>query len=152
MDRRFINYALLAALCVAVGCQGRTEQPARQDTVAADGKDEKPQPSGEPAAPEAEKRTSGGWGSLKGRFLYDGTPPPREKINVNKDADVCGKFDERREDVVVAKDGGLANVVIWLRTTSSPAITKSEHTASRLRSPSVSKLRLANTRSMTCIM
>ena len=32
-------------------------------------------------------------GTLRGRFVYGATPPKRDKLNVNKDQDVCGAFD-----------------------------------------------------------
>jgi hypothetical protein len=40
--------------------------------------------SGPRAAAEEQK-----WGTIKGRVVYDGDPPAREKIDVNKDQDHC---------------------------------------------------------------
>ncbi|NIP87079.1 MAG: hypothetical protein GTO03_16555 [Planctomycetales bacterium] len=56
------------------------------------------------------------WATLSGRFVCDGAPPAATKINVTKDADVCGKFDLKAESVAVGPDGGLASVVVWVRT------------------------------------
>lgn len=57
------------------------------------------------------------WGSLKGKFVYDGDPPPAVKLDVNKDLGVCDKHPLVDESLVVDKDSrGLANVVIYLRT------------------------------------
>jgi plastocyanin len=55
------------------------------------------------------------WGSLKGRFLLDGPPPEQPKLQINKDAEFCGKHEPRSETLVVHReDRGIANVVIWL--------------------------------------
>lgn len=57
-----------------------------------------------------------GFGDLVGRLVYDGTPPEREKLKVDKDVDCCGKFDIRDETLMVGEDGGLANVYVYCRT------------------------------------
>jgi hypothetical protein len=56
------------------------------------------------------------WGDVVGRFLYDGKPSERKKLTVDKDLECCGKFDIRDESLMVAADGGLANVYVYLRT------------------------------------
>lgn len=57
------------------------------------------------------------WGTVKGRFVFDGTPPDRPKLVLNKDVEFCGKHEPRTEKLVVhADDHGIANVVIWLDT------------------------------------
>jgi hypothetical protein len=60
------------------------------------------------------------WGDLKGRFLYDGKPPERKKLKVDKDLECCGKFDICDESLLVASDGGLANVYVYLRSPNAP--------------------------------
>ncbi len=61
------------------------------------------------------------WGTLTGRLVYNGQPVPvAAKIEVNKDREVCGKqeiFDER---LVVAADGAIKDVVVWLRNEDVP--------------------------------
>lgn len=54
------------------------------------------------------------WGNLKARFVYDGEAPLRTKVDVLRDRDFCGKFDLHDESLVVDKEGGLANVLVWL--------------------------------------
>jgi len=55
------------------------------------------------------------WGDLKGRFIFDGQPPKREKLTLNKDLAVCSRNHPLSEDLIVhPENGGLANVVIWL--------------------------------------
>jgi len=56
------------------------------------------------------------WGNLTGRFVYDGDPPEQAKINITKDAACFGNPDLRDESLVVGPDGGIANVVVYVRT------------------------------------
>lgn len=51
-------------------------------------------------------------GSLSGRITYAGTPPPRKKLDVTKDKEVCGKRDIYDESLVVGPDKGLKNAVV----------------------------------------
>ena len=54
------------------------------------------------------------WGSLKGRFVMDGDVGKPEAIKVTKDVEYCGKFPLVNESIVVGKNGGLANVLVYL--------------------------------------
>jgi plastocyanin len=65
--------------------------------------------------PAAESR-----GTLQGRFVYDGDPPNRKKINVTKDQEVCGALGLRDEQLVISEDGGIKDVVLWVRTKDVP--------------------------------
>jgi hypothetical protein len=71
------------------------------------------------------------WGDLKGRFIYGGKPLERKKLKVDKDLECCGKFDIRDESLVVAADGGLANVYIYLRSVKAPVCPELEATAAK---------------------
>ena len=51
------------------------------------------------------------WASLKGRFVFDGTPPAPVEITADKDVEVCGKHKLVNEELVVSDDKGIANVV-----------------------------------------
>jgi len=55
------------------------------------------------------------WGTLKGRLVYDGPPPVPAKLSVTKDVEVCSKHHPVDESLLVDKEGGLANVVIYIR-------------------------------------
>jgi len=55
-----------------------------------------------------------GWGSLRGRFVFEGQPPPAESISITKDPEYCGKHDLKEETVTVSADGGLANAFVFL--------------------------------------
>lgn len=57
-----------------------------------------------------------GQATLKGRFVYEGTPPTAEDIKPDKDVEICGKHHLVRQQLVVSKEGGLANAAIWLTT------------------------------------
>lgn len=61
------------------------------------------------------------WGNLKARFVYDGMPPERAKIKVDKDREFFKKLDVRDESLIVGEDRGLANVLLYLY---APAGTK----------------------------
>lgn len=54
------------------------------------------------------------WGSIKGRFVYDGTAPVQAKLNIDKDQATCGGHDLVDQSLEVAPTGGIANVVVWI--------------------------------------
>ena len=56
------------------------------------------------------------WASLKGRFVFDGTPPTPVGITADKDVEVCGKHKLVNEELVVSDDKGIANVVLFVRS------------------------------------
>ncbi len=58
------------------------------------------------------------WGTLKGRFVYDGPSPKPVKIEVTKDQECCGKYPDELvdESVVVGKNSGLQWVFVYVRT------------------------------------
>lgn len=56
------------------------------------------------------------WGSLKGKFVVDGSVGEPVKINVNKDPDTCGKHELFDETVVVGDGNSLANAVVFIYT------------------------------------
>jgi hypothetical protein len=65
------------------------------------------------SAPRILRAAGPQWGDLVGRFVYDGIPPERKKLKVDKDVDCCGKFDVRDESLMVGPGGGLANVFVY---------------------------------------
>lgn len=56
------------------------------------------------------------WGTLRGRFVYDGEPPELKPLVVTKDQAYCGKHPLIDESLVVGKNRGVANVVVYVRT------------------------------------
>lgn len=53
-------------------------------------------------------------GSLSGRITYGGAPPPKKKVDVTKDKEVCGKNEIYDESLVVGPDKGLKNAVVMV--------------------------------------
>ncbi len=55
------------------------------------------------------------WGHLKGRFIYNGEPPVPTKLRITKNIHAFAEANLVDESLVVADDGALANVVVWVR-------------------------------------
>jgi plastocyanin len=56
------------------------------------------------------------WGTLKGKFIYDGKPAAPAPIDVTKDPEVCGNKGLVSEELVVdEKTGAIANVMLWVK-------------------------------------
>jgi plastocyanin len=58
------------------------------------------------------------WGTLKGRFKFGGSAPAASELKADKDVEVCGKHKLVAEELVVGADGGVANVVVFVRDKS----------------------------------
>ncbi len=73
------------------------------------------------------------WGDLKGRFVYDGSPPERKPVTITADHDFCGKKSILEEHLVVHPvNKGVANVIVWLyvgRTDKQPPVHASYEAA-----------------------
>jgi len=69
------------------------------------------------------------WGTLRGVFKYDGQAPTPTPITVTKDQEVCNKHQPVDESITVGKDGGLENVIVYLRTQKVPINPEYEKTA-----------------------
>ncbi len=83
------------------------------------------------SAPAIVRAEEAKWGDLTGRFVYDGAPPERKKLKVDKELQCCGKFDIRDESLMVASDGGLANVYVYLRSAKAPICSDLEAAAAK---------------------
>jgi len=55
------------------------------------------------------------WGSIKGRFKFGGTAPTAAELKADKDVEVCGKHKLLNEELAVGADGGVGNVVVFVR-------------------------------------
>lgn len=69
--------------------------------------------------------------TLRGRFVYDGVPPERKKLTVDKDVDCCGRFDIREESLMVSPQGGVANVYVYVRSRDVPVTVATAEKISR---------------------
>lgn len=117
--------ALVAAvsMVVSVGCtDGRVAQPAA-DAAAAErlrGVLADASSSGSDGGAEAAP-VGTGWGTLKGRFAFAGSPGEAKALVVDKDTEVCTKDGVKLYDrslVVDPGTKGLANVVVFVRKAS----------------------------------
>lgn len=75
------------------------------------------------------------WGHLSGQVVFDGPAPVQKLLDINKDVEFCMLTPPRDESVVVhPKNGGLANVAIWLEVkTDSPLAIHPSYDALALR-------------------
>lgn len=102
--------------------------PIREKLLTAKGASKGPGPE-IGAEKSAEAKKFDGWASLKGRFVVDGPAPAELPIHPTKDLEVCGAHPLMNESIVVGKDKGLANVVLYLRTPKVPINDEYKKTA-----------------------
>jgi hypothetical protein len=71
-------------------------------------------------ATAAATETGTGWATLKGRFVFAGTPGDPKPLVADKDTEVCGKMTKLfdRSLLVDPSGKGLANVVVFVRKSS----------------------------------
>jgi hypothetical protein len=111
---------VLALLLGVTGC-GKTETGDKDD-VSGDGGGRRPprKPKGT-TGPAKTELASTGWGTLKGKVTFDGTPPVRADyretrgdFKTSPDRKVCEMGDTKDPAWVVSADGGVQNVVVWI--------------------------------------
>jgi hypothetical protein len=118
--------AMLAALVAAPGCSRRLDAGPQPDLARGDAL-RKTLATATSAAATSDADAGGGeasgWATLTATFKYVGTAPKPAPIAVNKDPEVCGKHPLYDESLDVGPNGGVQNVVIWLRSkvTANPA-------------------------------
>jgi len=77
--------------------------------------------TGESGASREVAAAGTGWATLKGRFVFDGTPPEMQPYNANKDQATCtinGKAPLQETLLVDSATKGIANVAIYVRKVS----------------------------------
>ena len=109
--------ALAVTGCGKTGENGGGKSPAGSKTTQAGGGGG-PQDDGSPI-PE-------GWGDLKVKFVYDGTPPQPQELKLTADVPYCSQHAPVDETVVAGPNGELANVVVWLRPSSGEEVKINE--------------------------
>lgn len=77
-----------------------------------------------------------GWATIRGKFTLEGTPPPRVRLPISKDMQVCAPGGKQvfGEELVVDESGGVKDVVIYLTTKiplDNPAWIHPEYEASK---------------------
>jgi hypothetical protein len=73
---------------------------------------------GDDGATTATAATGTGWATLKGRFVFVGTPPQRLPYNVDKDHNICTEGGRAPlQEKLIVQDGtnGIMNVAVYLR-------------------------------------
>ncbi len=113
----------LAAVSLGSGCvDGRVGQPAADADAAAKVRTALVASTGGAAETGTETAATGtGWGTLKGRFVFAGTPAEAKALAVDKDTEVCSKDGVKLLDrslLVDPSSKGLANVVLFVRKSS----------------------------------
>lgn len=70
------------------------------------------------AGPAAAAPEPTGWATIRGKFIIEGTPPPKTALTITADHAVCqpGGAPVYQNDLVIGEGGGLKNVVIYLFT------------------------------------
>jgi len=58
-------------------------------------------------------------GTVSGRILFDGTPPPPRMLKVDEDVEVCGSDDRPSEELLVNSNSGIKNVVLSIEDIES---------------------------------
>lgn len=114
--------ALLIALAGSTGCRPSEDiGPVADASSAAKIRDSLSSGAGEPGASKATVSAGTGWATIKGRFVFDGTPPTMAPYNANKDQATCtidGKAPLQETLLVDSETKGIANVAIYVRKVS----------------------------------
>jgi hypothetical protein len=120
INSRQNSLLLLVGLMVLAGCNRREELGPVGNLAAAE-KIRESFSSGEAGGGGAAVATGTGWATLKGKFVFDGTPPEMQPYNVNKDMAACtidGKAPLQQTLLVDDATKGIANVAVFVRSAS----------------------------------
>ncbi len=113
----------LAVSSLSAGCKGREEKIAsevsREETSQKEaGKEMPPATKNEPQAAKEEREPEAieitARGAIVGEVKFVGESPAKEKLEVNKDTEVCAETDMFSEALIVGEDGGIQNAVVFL--------------------------------------
>ena len=114
--------SLLILLLLMPGCH-RVEElgPVARAASSTKIRDAFASSAGDSGAGGAETAAGTGWATLKGRFIFDGTPPEMQPYSANMDQATCapgGKAPLQETLVVDSGNNGIANVAIFIRKAS----------------------------------
>jgi len=104
---------VVALVVTSIGCGGGERAPSTEPSTRPSGVI-RPDAAETVPASEAEP-VAKGWGTLSGRFVYQGTAPKPPAVDTSKEA-YCVPLGVIEESLLVADDGGLANVLIYVRS------------------------------------
>ncbi len=70
---------------------------------------------------QPETKTPTGIATLRGQFLFQGTPPERRLLNADKNLDVCAPGGQKPQDntLLIGENGGIANVLVFAMNVKS---------------------------------
>jgi hypothetical protein len=117
-----VQGAIVAVATLSTGCDNRADLGPVANTTDAKAIREvllagKAESGGEATAAP----TGTGWATIKGQFVFDGTPPERTPYKVTKELETCtenGKPPLQETLVVAPGSNGIKNVAIFLRDAS----------------------------------
>ncbi len=117
--KKIITIAFATVLLAATGCgdssrSSRAPAPNRAVVDNLRGKTGGSESGDESAGGGMDK--ADGWGTLKGRLVYGGSPPPQLPVSVTKDVQFCGQHQLLEQTLVIAPDGAVKDIVLYLRT------------------------------------
>ena len=130
MFRRMTTVRLIAgALCglvgafALVGCDRQVDLGPVADAATIEAYRAAIVAAGESAegGPAAAGPTGTGWATIRGQFVFDGTPPQMPPYNVTKEHSICtvnGTPPPQETLLVDSASGGIKNVAIYLRDAS----------------------------------
>jgi hypothetical protein len=117
-------YSTVLAVCVSAfaGCENRANLGPVANVQSAEAIRKALTADSGGAEEGAEAVSTGtGWGTLRGQFVFDGTPPERQPYRVTKEHAICapgGQAPLQQKLVVDEVSGGIQNVAIFLREAS----------------------------------
>jgi len=122
---RWSMWAGLAAGLVLAGCSNPSEKKARSTESAAETASAESSSSSKQSKESGEKKgdkeglVAKGYGTLKGKVTFEGTPPAVKMIDIPatvKERDLCLQGDTRVQTWKVGgPDNGVGDVVVWVR-------------------------------------
>jgi len=115
-----LRLSVAAACLLALGCRAERVVTPGADSEAAGQLRATLVSASSGSTTDAVTATGTGWGSLKGRFVFAGTPGTAKALVADKDTEVCSKGGMKLLDrslLVDPSSKGLANVVVFARKT-----------------------------------
>lgn len=122
-----LQSAPMAMLCAfgalaLAGCDGSYDRGPKVNLATADSYRKALIESGGGSEGAAEAASTGtGWATIRGQFVYDGTPPAPKLYNVTKEQNICsdnGQIHPEETLVVDESSKGIKNVAVFLREAS----------------------------------
>ena len=122
--KKILGFLSLAGLAAAFALSGSVQAPLSAATQGDDAQATETQsspPAGKFVQADAERAT------LRAKFVYDGKPPARKKVDSSKDP-FCAQIEILSDAMLVGKDGELQNLVLMFDTRRSKAKVPPEFT------------------------